>query len=83
MTTAPEQEPVPVMPTALAKVAKEWGIFAAMCSFFIWWSYAREAALGRRYDALDEFVRSKLVTTVESNTKVLERVLASLERKQP
>lgn len=53
----------------LAKVAKEWGIFAAMCAFFIWQGWVRETGLASKIEAQDSFIREKLVSTVSANTE--------------
>lgn len=62
----------------VAKAAKEWGIFATMCLFFIFWSYTREKALTLRIEAQDTFIREKLVVTLDNNTKAFERFEARL-----
>lgn len=62
------------------KATKEWGIFAVMCAFFVWWSYAREGALNKRIDNQDEFIRTKLVTLVENNTKAFEQLRSDLKK---
>lgn len=62
----------------VARAAKEWGIFATMCLFFIFWSYTREKALNARIDAQDMFIRETLVHTVDNNTKAFERFEARL-----
>lgn len=53
----------------LAKVAKEWGIFAAMCAFFIYQSWIRENGLAARIEAQDTFIRETLVSTLSANTE--------------
>lgn len=54
---------------SLAKVAKEWGIFAAMCAFFIYQSWIRENGLASRIEAQDTFIRETLVSTLSANTE--------------
>jgi hypothetical protein len=67
----------------VGKVAREWGIFAAMTAFFIWQSVIREGALNKRADSQAEFIQKTLTTTIENNTRAFESFKAALERKQP
>lgn len=64
----------------LGKAAKEWGIFCAMCIFFIWWSYIREGQLNRRLDEQDQFIRETFVTTIKTNSEVVEGCRAVLQQ---
>ena len=77
--------PTPTDPSVVAEVApwvaraaKEWGIFATMCLFFIFWSYTREKALTARIEAQDLFIRDRLLVTLDNNTKAFERFEARL-----
>lgn len=65
----------------IGRAAKEWGIFAVMCGFFVWWSYAREGTLNARIDAQDVFIRETLVQALDANTKAIEGFRSVLERK--
>lgn len=70
--------------TWFAKAAKEWGIFAAMVVFFIYWSWVRENSLTERINAQDEFIRGTLVSALDNNTKALEAFKVQLaERSRP
>jgi hypothetical protein len=60
------------------KVAREWGIFAAMTVFFMWQSMVREGALNARYDAQNEFVQKTLVTTIDNNTRAFGEFRAAI-----
>ena len=63
-----------------AQAAKEYGIFAVMVVFFIYWGYARENTLNTRIDAQDEFIRTTLVQSLDKNTRAFERFEAVLTR---
>lgn len=67
--------------TWIGKVAREWGIFAAMTAYFIWQSYVREGALNARNEAQTEFIQKTLITTVDNNTRAIEGFRLTLERK--
>jgi hypothetical protein len=62
------------------KVAREWGIFAAMCVFFIYASWVRENSLTARIERNEEFVRQTMLDSIKASTAVMSTSNAIMER---
>lgn len=77
-------------PTLLAQnpisLLEQYGPMAIIVGFFIWWSWLRENRMSKQNDALEEYIKDKLITTVTdtndtitNNTKALECVSSTME----
>ncbi len=56
----------------LLKIAKDWGIFAALCFVFIFWSQRDKAELVKRLDEQTGFIRTEFMQALGRNSTALE-----------
>jgi hypothetical protein len=54
-------------------IAKEYGPWAAIISFFIWRDFRREQSMGALLTGLNLFIRDTLMKTVEESTAAMNR----------
>lgn len=72
------------------KAAERYGIAVVLAGVLLWWNRQDRDELTHRldeqkasHDAQNEFIQTKLIVTVENNTKALERVYTKIPAPPP
>ncbi len=61
------------------KVARDFGIFAVICIAFIWWGQEDKRELQHQRQLDQDFMREKLMVTLEKNTQVVEAAAHAMD----
>ena len=56
------------------EIMKQYGLWAALCVFFIWQSWSRETKLADQLESSQKYIRESLSTVVRDNTEALREL---------
>jgi hypothetical protein len=60
------------------QVISQYGLMGGMVLLFVYWTREREKALSERLKASEDFIRDKLIQTINANTQAFQEFTETL-----